>query len=154
METVIYVVIATFIVLAIIKNLIDSAVETVRKNTAQQFKDFTREVEYMFERHLDRHQKVMTEKQNDLTAKMGSLLEDSSVNDVLLYDVATWGIVCQGISTSAVQRHFSVGFSRAGRIVDQLYGLGVCGPAQATGVRPMLISMAELDLMKRSSVFS
>lgn len=149
MEIVIYVIIATVVVVAIINNFIDSAVETVRKNTAQQFKDFTREVEYMF----DRHQKVMTEKLNDLAATMGYTLEDpSGKKDVLLYEVAKWAIANQGISTLAVQRHFSVGFSRAGRIVDQLYGLGVCGQAQDTGIRPILITMDMLVNMDKSGV--
>ncbi|MCF0225670.1 MAG: DNA translocase FtsK [Fibrobacter sp.] len=79
--------------------------------------------------------------------KMGKL-------DPLLFDVAKWAIDVNGLSTSAVQRHFSVGFSRAGKIVDQLYALGVCGPSKGNSKpRAMCIGMDELLGMERSGAF-
>ena len=75
--------------------------------------------------------------------------------DKLLFEVAKWAIECgNGLSTSAVQRHFSVGYSRAGKIVDQLYGMGLC--ARSTGnskPRAMLIGMDELMQLDRSGAF-
>ena len=75
--------------------------------------------------------------------------------DKLLFEVAKWAIECgNGLSTSAVQRHFSVGYSRAGKIVDQLYGMGLC--ARSTGnskPRAMLIGMDELMQLERSGAF-
>ena len=75
--------------------------------------------------------------------------------DKLLFEVAKWAIECgNGLSTSAVQRHFSVGYSRAGKIVDQLFGLGLC--ARSTGnskPRAMLIDMDQLMQLERSGVF-
>jgi S-DNA-T family DNA segregation ATPase FtsK/SpoIIIE len=74
--------------------------------------------------------------------------------DKLLYDVAVWAVECRGLSTSAVQRHFSVGFSRAGKIVDQLYSLGVCGPAMGNSKpRAMLLGIEEIQNMERSGKF-
>lgn len=75
--------------------------------------------------------------------------------DKLLFDVAEWAIeVGNGVSTSAVQRHFSVGYSRAGKIVDQLYGLGVCGRSTGNSKpRALLIGMDELLQMLRSGRF-
>lgn len=74
--------------------------------------------------------------------------------DKLLYDVAVWAVECRGLSTSAVQRHFSVGFSRAGKIVDQLYSLGVCGPAKGNSKpRAMLLGIEEILNMERSGKF-
>ncbi|WP_234979949.1 DNA translocase FtsK [Fibrobacter sp. UWEL] len=74
--------------------------------------------------------------------------------DPLLFDVACWAIEVSGLSTSAVQRHFSVGYSRAGKIVDQLYGLGVCGPSKGNSKpRAMLVGMDELMQMERSGTF-
>ncbi len=72
--------------------------------------------------------------------------------DKLLFEVAKWAIECgNGLSTSAVQRHFSVGYSRAGKIVDQLYGLGVCGRSTGNSKpRALLIGMDELLQMERS----
>lgn len=79
--------------------------------------------------------------------KMGKL-------DPLLFDVAKWAIDVHGLSTSAVQRHFSVGYSRAGKIVDQLYGLGVCGPSKGNSKpRAMLIDYDQLLQMERSGSF-
>ena len=75
--------------------------------------------------------------------------------DKLLFDVAKWAIEGgNGLSTSAVQRHFSVGYSRAGKIVDQLFGMGLC--ARSTGnskPRAMLIGMDELMQLERSGAF-
>ena len=79
----------------------------------------------------------------------------SEKKDKLLFEVAKWAIECgNGLSTSAVQRHFSVGYSRAGKIVDQLYGMGLC--ARSTGnskPRAMLIGMDELMQLDRSGAF-
>lgn len=74
--------------------------------------------------------------------------------DKLLFEVAKWAIEVQGLSTSAVQRHFSVGYSRAGKIVDQLYGLGVCGPSKGNSKpRAMLIDFDGLMNLERSGTF-
>ena len=74
--------------------------------------------------------------------------------DKLLFEVAQWAISVNGLSTSAVQRHFSVGYSRAGKIVDQLYGLGVCGPSKGNSKpRAMLIDMDGLMQLERSGRF-
>ena len=74
--------------------------------------------------------------------------------DKLLFEVAQWAISVNGLSTSAVQRHFSVGYSRAGKIVDQLYGLGVCGPSKGNSKpRAMLVDMDGLMQLERSGRF-
>lgn len=75
--------------------------------------------------------------------------------DKLLFEVAKWAIECgNGLSTSAVQRHFSVGYSRAGKIVDQLYGLGVCGRSTGNSKpRALLIDYDQLLQMERSGSF-
>ena len=74
--------------------------------------------------------------------------------DKLLFEVAQWAISVNGLSTSAVQRHFSVWYSRAGKIVDQLYGLGVCGPSKGNSKpRAMLVGMDELMQLERSGRF-
>ncbi len=72
--------------------------------------------------------------------------------DKLLFEVAKWAIECgNGLSTSAVQRHFSVGYSRAGKIVDQLYGVGVCGRSTGNSKpRALLVDMEGLMNLERS----
>lgn len=60
--------------------------------------------------------------------------------DKLALDVARYGIERGSLSTSEVQRHFSVGFSRAGKIVDQLERLNICGPKNGSKPRVMLVN--------------
>lgn len=66
--------------------------------------------------------------------------------DNKIFDVAMWCINVKGISVSAVQRSFSVGFSRAGKIVDQLERLGVCGKNKGNS-KPRDILMSEEEIM-------
>lgn len=50
-------------------------------------------------------------------------------------------IVSQGIgSTSLIQRKFSIGYNRAGRLMDQLEKAGIVGPQQGSKPREVLIS--------------
>ena len=90
---------------------------------------------------------------SEMLAVIGELQQHSNAEtnepkpyDKLLYEVAKWAIDVNGLSTSAVQRHFSIGFSRAGKIVDQLYSLGICGPAIGnSSPRQILVTMDELN---------
>ena len=43
-------------------------------------------------------------------------------------------------STSAIQRRFSIGYNRAGRIVDQLEAAGIVGPFEGSKARQVLVS--------------
>lgn len=60
--------------------------------------------------------------------------------DEFALDAARYGMSRGEISTSEVQRHFRVGFSRAGKIVDQLERLGICGPKNGPKPRAMLVT--------------
>lgn len=74
--------------------------------------------------------------------------------DSLCFDVAMWAVDVGGVSISAVQRNFNVGFSRAGRIVDALYALGICGPTKGNSKsRAMLLSSDEILSLERSGKF-
>ena len=46
-----------------------------------------------------------------------------------------------------LQRRFSIGFNRAGRIIDQLHKAGVVGPAEGTKPRKILMSRNEFEMM-------
>ena len=46
-----------------------------------------------------------------------------------------------------LQRKFSIGFNRAGRIIDQLNKAGVVGPAEGTKPRKILMTMEEFEQM-------
>ena len=49
--------------------------------------------------------------------------------------------------TEQQQRRFSIGFNRAGRIIDQLHKAGVVGPAVGTKPRKVLMTMEEFEAM-------
>ena len=70
-----------------------------------------------------------------------------SDRDVLFNEVAE-AVVQSGIgSTTAVQRRFSIGFARAGKIMDQLEMAGIVGPAPTSGGKPrqVLVDMIGLQ---------
>ena len=43
-------------------------------------------------------------------------------------------------STSLIQRRFSIGYNRAGRIIDQLEAAGVVGPFEGSKARQVLVT--------------
>lgn len=60
--------------------------------------------------------------------------------DPMMRQVASFVVTQQQGSTSAIQRKFSIGYNRAGRLMDQLERLGVVGPAQGSKPREVLIA--------------
>ncbi len=64
---------------------------------------------------------------------------DTSDKDPLLADAARLIVVHQMGSTSLIQRKMSLGYNRAGRIMDQLQAIGVVGPNQGSKAREVLI---------------
>jgi S-DNA-T family DNA segregation ATPase FtsK/SpoIIIE len=66
--------------------------------------------------------------------------------DPLFVEAARHIIQTQQGSTSMIQRRFSIGYNRAGRLMDQLCKAGVVGEAQGSKPREVLISdEASLD---------
>lgn len=59
--------------------------------------------------------------------------------DALFEDAARLIVASQSGSTSLIQRKFSIGFNRAGRLMDQLEKAGIVGIAQGSKPREVLI---------------
>lgn len=77
---------------------------------------------------------------------------DSGKLDSLFEEAARLIVVHQQGSTSLIQRKFSIGYNRAGRIMDQLEKAGIVGPADGSKPRQVLC-MSEMDLdMKLSNI--
>ena len=55
-------------------------------------------------------------------------------------DAAEMIVLSQQGSTSMIQRKFSIGYNRAGRLMDQLEQAGIVGGAQGSKPREVLIS--------------
>lgn len=80
----------------------------------------------------------------------GSDLSDVDLNhlDPLFQPAAQLIVVHQMGSTSLIQRKFSIGYNRAGRLMDQLEKAGIVGPAQGSKPREVLCA-DEADLEMR-----
>ena len=71
-----------------------------------------------------------------------------SSDDPLIWEAAEI-VVSSGLgSTSNIQRRLKVGYSRAGRIMDQLEEKGVVGPANGSKPRDVLVDEMELETLK------
>jgi S-DNA-T family DNA segregation ATPase FtsK/SpoIIIE len=65
---------------------------------------------------------------------------DVNERDVLFDEAARLIVVHQQGSTSLIQRKFSIGYNRAGRIMDTMEATGIVGPAQGNKPRDVYIA--------------
>ncbi len=65
---------------------------------------------------------------------------DLNERDTLFDEAARLIVIHQQGSTSLIQRKFSIGYNRAGRLMDQLEAAGIVGPAQGSKPRDVYIS--------------
>ena len=68
-------------------------------------------------------------------------------NDEYFEDAGRFVIESDRAAAGQLQRRFSIGFNRAGRIIDQLHKAGVVGPAVGTKPRKVLMTMEEFEAM-------
>ena len=97
---------------------------------------------------VDKITKHISEQQGYATAFMLPEVDDageSGVGDVdlkqrdqLFEDAARLVVGSQQGSTSSIQRKFSIGYNRAGRIMDQLEAAGIVGPFEGSKARKVL----------------
>ena len=58
-----------------------------------------------------------------------------SQRDAMFEEAARLIVIHQSGSTSMIQRKFSIGYNRAGRLMDQLEAAGIVGPADGSKSR-------------------
>lgn len=91
---------------------------------------------------------------NTNVIQMGSTAPDGSGGrgggslDPLIWEAAEI-VVSSGLgSTSNIQRRLSIGYARAGRIMDMLEEIGVVGPPNGSRPREVLVDELELETLK------
>lgn len=75
---------------------------------------------------------------------------DLSQKDEFFDDAARMVVINQQGSTSMIQRKFSIGYNRAGRIMDQLEAAGIVGPADGSKARKVLMDEYGLEQLLRN----
>ncbi len=65
---------------------------------------------------------------------------DMSKKDPMFDEAARVVVINQSGSTSLIQRRFSIGYNRAGRIIDQLEAAGIVGPFEGSKARAVLVN--------------
>lgn len=75
---------------------------------------------------------------------------DANDQDELFWEAAELCALQGGGSTSLLQRRFSIGYARAGRIMDGLFRAGIVGPERGSKPRECLISLDEIGQMRRT----
>ena len=89
---------------------------------------------------------LLPEYVDDKSDPFGSAADfDSNRLDEKFEEAARLVVVHQQGSTSLIQRKFSIGYNRAGRIMDQLEKAGIVGPADGSKPRQVLC-LTEMDL--------
>lgn len=67
--------------------------------------------------------------------------------DSFFEEAARFVVKRQAASTSMIQRKFSIGYNRAGRIMDQMEREGIVGPADVS--KPRLVLVDNLDVLEQ-----
>lgn len=94
----------------------------------------------------DYHEDILTTATPAASNAAGS--DSPKEEDPLLWEAAQIVVDSQLGSTSGLQRSLSVGYARAGRIMDMLEAKGVVGPANGSKPREVLIDQEGLEELK------
>lgn len=70
--------------------------------------------------------------------------------DPLFEEIARKIVNSNTASTSSLQRHYSIGYNRAGKIMDQMEAAGIVGPAQGGKPRVVLVDPITLETILNS----
>lgn len=70
--------------------------------------------------------------------------------DPLFLDIARMIVNSNNASTSFLQRHYLIGYNRAGRIMNQMEAAGIVGPAQGGKPRNVLVDSITLETILNS----
>ena len=96
--------------------------------------------------------KSNNEIKNTVESKIEQAIEYKKVNidnekDPLFKEAVELVVNDEQASISYIQRKLKVGYSRAGRIVDQMEEMGIIGPHEGSKPRKLLKTKEELDMI-------
>ena len=96
--------------------------------------------------------KSNNEIKNKVESKIEQAIEDKKVKidnekDPLFKEAVELVVNDEQASISYIQRKLKVGYSRAGRIVDQMEEMGIIGPHEGSKPRKLLKTKEELDMI-------
>lgn len=81
--------------------------------------------------------------QDNAAGSLGSIAD----RDPLFEEAAAFIVGGQTASTSSLQRRYSIGYNRAGKIMDQMEAAGIVGPSQGGKPRQVLVDSIQLSQM-------
>ena len=88
---------------------------------------------------------ILPEPQMSNGEENGSGGQSFSERDPLFEEVAKRVVTSNTASTSSLQRVYSIGYNRAGKIMDQLEAAGIVGPSHGGKPRAVLVDAIGLD---------
>ena len=133
-----------FVGLFIVLGDIRSDIASLQKQITKLINDIT-DINYSIDRGIDKARQDI--------AMLSESTNPNGKQDILLYEACKYATQIQNLSVSSIQRHFTVNFARANRIIEQMYNLGIVGDANENGVRRCLLDSNDIELMSKSGVF-
>lgn len=82
---------------------------------------------------------------NQRKSYLTQVMQDYTKRDPLFEEVARLIVASNTASTSSLQRRYSIGYNRAGVIMDQLEAAGIVGPSKGGKPREVLVDPIELE---------
>lgn len=79
----------------------------------------------------------------------GSNAGNADINEIdpLFAECARYIVLTSTASTSSLQRRYSIGYNRAGKIIDQMESAGIVGPANGSKPRDVRMDSASVELL-------
>jgi len=75
----------------------------------------------------------------------GAAMNNLNDRDPLFEEAARFAVMSDTASTSSLQRRYSIGYNRAGKIMDQMEAAGIVGPSMGGKPRQVLIDSIQLE---------
>jgi len=96
-----------------------------------------------------RYERVESFDLGDIGGDEGAAAATVKNKDLLFWEAARLGLEAGELSISTLQRRLSIGFARAGKIMDQLTAEGICGKPNGSKPRKMQMDEEMIDNLEK-----